>query len=399
MSRLINTVPTSSSGLSSGLSSAGSSSGSSNVTKSSLGLGLVDNTSDISKPISTLTQNALNLKLNTSEKGATNGVASLVDGKVPSDQLPIINDLTTGGVDKVLSAEQGKELETLVKDRVTGSLLQIGTYRQSIGQTISSGGEGVKLTGFGPLNSSTQWDNANHRFLITIPGNYTVRGRISWASNGTSDGIRQVLIRRGSIADSTVTTLASASVAPSPDNVVTCEVEETVNLSVDQTIELWGFQNSLSDINTVRLNTGQYSLIEIVQLPSNTTFPIGSLNITNSPTAGFVLRSNTTDASWVQLISETVSFNFTDISNLRIAWGSVSAGSTGERTVTFPAIFNGIPTVYATVNNGASPPLNSAICIMVGNVTTSNFSARLITGSGTASGAAFSWFAVGRRTP
>ena len=57
--------------------------------KSTVGLGNVDNTSDADKPISTATQTALNGKLNTSLKGANNGLAELdASGKVPASQLP-----------------------------------------------------------------------------------------------------------------------------------------------------------------------------------------------------------------------------------------------------------------------------------------------------------------------
>jgi hypothetical protein len=91
------------------------------VTKTDVGLGNVDNTSDADKPISTLTQTALDGKQATlvsgtniqsinnasilttgninlipaSEKGANNGVATLgSDGKVPAGQLPsFVDDL------------------------------------------------------------------------------------------------------------------------------------------------------------------------------------------------------------------------------------------------------------------------------------------------------------------
>ncbi|MFT4062197.1 MAG: hypothetical protein QM642_07560 [Edaphocola sp.] len=57
--------------------------------KTAVGLANVDNTSDTNKPISTATQLALDTKINTSEKGAVNGVATLgSDGKIPSTQLP-----------------------------------------------------------------------------------------------------------------------------------------------------------------------------------------------------------------------------------------------------------------------------------------------------------------------
>lgn len=63
----------------------------SGINKSKVGLSNVDNTTDASKPISNTTLAALNLKLDASTRGATNGVASLVSGKIPSDQIPSIS--------------------------------------------------------------------------------------------------------------------------------------------------------------------------------------------------------------------------------------------------------------------------------------------------------------------
>jgi len=60
--------------------------------KANLGLDLVSNTSDLGKPVSTLTQNALDLKIDKSEKAALNGVATLdATGKIPSNQIPAIS--------------------------------------------------------------------------------------------------------------------------------------------------------------------------------------------------------------------------------------------------------------------------------------------------------------------
>lgn len=59
------------------------------VTKTQVGLGNADNTSDINKPISTATQTALDLKIDLSQKAAPNGVAPLgSDSKVPAIYLP-----------------------------------------------------------------------------------------------------------------------------------------------------------------------------------------------------------------------------------------------------------------------------------------------------------------------
>lgn len=59
------------------------------IDKTIVGLSNVDNTSDLNKPISTFTQNALNLKIDKSSIGINGGVAPLdVNGLVPSNRLP-----------------------------------------------------------------------------------------------------------------------------------------------------------------------------------------------------------------------------------------------------------------------------------------------------------------------
>ncbi len=60
------------------------------IVKADVGLGNVDNTSDLSKPVSTATQTALNNKISITEKAVSNGVATLdAAGKIPSTQLPV----------------------------------------------------------------------------------------------------------------------------------------------------------------------------------------------------------------------------------------------------------------------------------------------------------------------
>ncbi|MEY2636205.1 MAG: hypothetical protein RLZZ197_681 [Bacteroidota bacterium] len=66
--------------------------GSVNLAKSDVGLSNVDNTNDVSKPVSNPTQAALNLKLDANKVGAASGVASLnALGKIPTDQIPAIS--------------------------------------------------------------------------------------------------------------------------------------------------------------------------------------------------------------------------------------------------------------------------------------------------------------------
>jgi len=76
--------------------------GSVNLSKIDINLSNVDNTSDITKPVSNPTQAALDLKLDANKVGAASGVASLNTlGKIPSDQIPAISFSSV----KVLASE------------------------------------------------------------------------------------------------------------------------------------------------------------------------------------------------------------------------------------------------------------------------------------------------------
>jgi len=76
--------------------------GSVSLSKNDIDLTNVDNTSDITKPVSNPTKAALDLKLDASKVGAVNGVASLNTlGKIPSDQIPAISFSSV----KVLASE------------------------------------------------------------------------------------------------------------------------------------------------------------------------------------------------------------------------------------------------------------------------------------------------------
>lgn len=64
------------------------------IGKADVGLGNVDNTSDLNKPISTQTQTALDTKINLSEKAVANGVATLdAGGTIPQNQIPFTSNL------------------------------------------------------------------------------------------------------------------------------------------------------------------------------------------------------------------------------------------------------------------------------------------------------------------
>jgi hypothetical protein len=109
------------------------------LVKGDVGLGNVDNTSDADKPISDDTQDALDDKIDTSEKGANNGVATLDSGgKVPVSQLPSTVLIDTFVVNSevamlALSAEQG---DIAVRTDIETTFILQGTDPTNLGDWI-----------------------------------------------------------------------------------------------------------------------------------------------------------------------------------------------------------------------------------------------------------------------
>ena len=119
------------------------------VTKSQVGLSNVDNTADKDKPVSTAVQTALNGKLDTSLKGAKNGLAELdANGQVPASQLPsyvddVIEGYLSGGK---FYSDSGKTTEIAGETgKIYVDLTSSKTYRWSgtafavISETIALG--------------------------------------------------------------------------------------------------------------------------------------------------------------------------------------------------------------------------------------------------------------------
>lgn len=217
-----------------------------NVTKTQVGLGNADNTSDIDKPVSTAQQNALNTALsthNTSESshsdirllisGLTtrlNAIAdsddttldqlseivayiknnkSLIDGITTSkvNVSDIIDDLTTNSGDKVLSAKQGTILKGLITDlteivgtkvdKVSGKVLSTNDYTTEEKNKLNGIATGAEV------NVQADWNvtDANSGAFIknkpnipTVPTSLPANGGNSdtstkWATARNIDGM------------------------------------------------------------------------------------------------------------------------------------------------------------------------------------------------------------------
>ncbi len=133
------------------------------VTKTQVGLGNVDNTSDVNKPVSTAQATAIGLKLDASQKAAVNGVASLgSDGKVPTGQLPDIAAGSATSIRKtVTQAAHGFTAKQVVYDNN-------GTWALARADNINTS----RVTGI--IESATTND-----FVVVQAGNGAFSGLVS----------------------------------------------------------------------------------------------------------------------------------------------------------------------------------------------------------------------------
>lgn len=157
--------------------------------KTDLSLNNVDNTSDAGKPISTATQTALDLKENSSNKGAVSGYASLtVSQKHLSTEIPFGSAINTvcQGNDSRLSDSRTPLAHTHVKADVTDfahthpktEISDTGTWEVAEIPTLTR----VKISDFLPIiTSDISDDNVTYAKIQNVAADDVFLGRISGA--------------------------------------------------------------------------------------------------------------------------------------------------------------------------------------------------------------------------
>lgn len=143
-------------------------SGNINLEKGDIGLPNVDNTSDINKPISTATQTALNLKINTSIIGQPNGIASLdINNKVPLSQMndSLIGNVTYKGLYNGTNITSSPDASLVGQALPTASTGNKGWYFIAI-TTFTNVGNGY-ATGDWIISNATQWDKVDNTDAVS----------------------------------------------------------------------------------------------------------------------------------------------------------------------------------------------------------------------------------------
>ena len=126
------------------------------LVKGDVGLGNVDNTSDVNKPISTATQTALDLKVSTSLLGANSGVATLdSSGKVLTSQLPSYVDDVLEYADFASLPGTGETSKLYITLDTNGTYRWTGSIYVQIGSSS------------GNADTATKWFTAR---TITLTG-------------------------------------------------------------------------------------------------------------------------------------------------------------------------------------------------------------------------------------
>lgn len=157
-----------------------------NVTKAQVGLGNVDNTSDLNKPVSTSQQAALDTKISTSLIGVANGVAPTgADNKIPAIYLPTY-------VDDVL------EYANLAAFPVTGETSKIYIALDTNLQYRWSGSMYVPIAA-SPGTTDNVPEGAANLYFTTARVLATVLSGLSLATGGTIANTDSVLAAFGKL--------------------------------------------------------------------------------------------------------------------------------------------------------------------------------------------------------
>lgn len=241
-----------------------------NVTKTQVGLGNADNTSDLSKPVSTAQQAALDTKLNVTLKGAANGLAELDSGgRVPTSQLPAyVDDVVsvanfaalpvTGEADKIYVT-----IDTNLTYRWSGSAYVEISSSLALGETSSTAYRGDR--------GKTAYD---HTFLTTNPHSVTKTQVGLGSVDNTSDiskpistATQTALDLKAPLVSPNLTGAPTAPTAPPSDNSTRLANTEYVDTAIGL-VEGSDVDSFNGRTGTVVPASGDYTAAQVTNTPA-----------------------------------------------------------------------------------------------------------------------------------
>ena len=248
--------------------------------KTNFGLDNIDNTSDLNKPLSTATTNALSLKINNSSIAAVNGVASLgADGKIPSSQLPSFS-ITTVNV-------------------------------------VNSQANMLALTGLSVGAVAIRTDNGTNYILTALPANTLANWQTFYPA---STNVQSVNGLTGAVALTGTTNRLSISAS-----------------NVFDIASTYIGQNSINTVGTITTGVWNATAIPITNGGTGTTNANAAFNAlapSQSGKNGYFLTTNGTNTSWASV--ETAG-GWSTSGNANLTDGSYYLGTTDAQPLNFKA--------------------------------------------------------------
>lgn len=297
------------------------------ITKSMVGLSNVDNTSDVNKPISTATQNALNLKENTANKNSANGYAGLgSDGKLFSTQLPsiTITDTFVVGSQAAMLALIAETGDVAVRTDLNKTYILKGTDPAVLAnwQELLTPTSAVTSV-FGRNGAVTAQNGDYTTALVTETTNKRYQTDNQQTYNDATSSIQSQLDTKENLSNkSTSTTLGTSNNLYPTQNAVKTYVDTKVGGGVGSlefnSTDLTVWNNGKSNIDT-NTSFGDSALRR------NST---GGWNTAYGQTALF---SNSTGHFNTAIGMATLSANGSGQLNTALGYGSLNTSNTGNQ--------------------------------------------------------------------
>lgn len=296
----------------------------SEITKAMVGLGNVDNTSDVSKPISTATQNALNLKANLDSPDFTTDIS--IGGLSPTINLQAVTNLPTASAANTLAIHTrniaGRDFLRTIDSIGYDLTLQphlgfnrIGQVYPSQASTIDTYNLGVTMVGTftTPVLSATNFKSSIKRFVIpttTSAGNVgSVRTTTTevWRGNAAGRGGFYLVTRFGiETVGSTMRAfigLTENIAAPTNIDPTTSSTHSKIGMAINSGSGTWKLINNNGGVAPT-----------VLTLSNN--FPINNTDLFElalfSPSYGSFVGYRITNLSTAAVISGSLTTNLPD---------------------------------------------------------------------------------------
>jgi hypothetical protein len=344
--------------------------------KTALALNNVNNTSDLTKPISTLTQTALDLKLNAAD------TASMLSNRIGKDTLNLsarinlkanVSDLTTGlatKVDKVSGRELSTNDYTTAEKTKLAAIIGTNTGDQDLSSYATISGLGLKANISDVTTSLLLKENAANKSTavdlggtspsdILFPTQKAVKDYVTAnaSSGGVADGgITTIKLADGAVTDAKLGTGVNKSKVGLGNVDNTSDALKPISTATQSALDL---KANLTDLEHSGDVTGTYSLT--IAANAVTTNKIADANITfgkiqNLSSSNKVLGRVSVGSGIVEEISTTGTGNVVRATSPTLVTPNIGDATASRISVGTPVASNYAALEINSTIKGFLPP-------------------------------------------